>query len=141
MHLGERREVGGEESPRAAAGLDVGDDASASLGIAAVHQDTRAGLPEGGAGGEAVDLEVVTRIRDEGFHRSQALATAAYLADRIGSRLTGSPELKEANEWTRRQLADWGLANAHLEAWRFGRGWSFSRAVVAMSAIAGPRCG
>jgi hypothetical protein len=96
-------------APRAAAGLD------------------RAG------GGEAVDLEVVTRIRDEGFHRSQALATAAYLSDRIGSRLTGTPELKEANEWTRRQLAGWGLANAHLEAWRFGHGWSFSRAVVAMS--------
>jgi carboxypeptidase Q len=84
-------------------------------------------------GGEAVDLEVVTRIRDEGFHRSQALATAAYLSDRIGSRLTGTPELKEANEWTRRQLAGWGLANAHLEGWRFGHGWSFSRAVVAMS--------
>src|ERR1700674_4494399 len=90
----------------------------------------------GGGGGEAVDLEVVTRIRDEGFHRSQALATAAYLADHIGARLTGTPELKEANEWTRRQLAAWGLANAHLEAWRFGRGWSFSRAVVAMSPMA-----
>jgi len=91
-----------------------------------------AGL-DGAGGGEAVDLDVVTRIRDEGFHRSQALATAAYLSDRIGPRLTGTPELKEANEWTRRQLAGWGLANAHLEAWRFGRGWSFSRAVVAMS--------
>src|SRR6202049_2445866 len=99
-------------TPRAAAGLD------------------------GAGGGEAVDLEVVTRIRDEGFHRSQALATAAYLSDRIGSRLTGTPELKEANEWTRRQLAGWGLANAHLEAWRFGHGWSFSRAVVAMSPMA-----
>ena len=99
-------------APRAAAGLD------------------------GAGGGEAVDLEVVTRIRDEGFHRSQALATAAYLTDRIGSRLTGTPELKEANEWTRRQLAGWGLTNAHLEAWRFGRGWSFSRAVVAMSSMA-----
>src|ERR1700676_4075783 len=88
---------------------------------------------DGAGGGEAVDLGVVTRIRDEGFHRSQALATAAYLADRIGSRLTGTPELKEANEWSRRQLAGWGLANAHLEAWRFGRGWSFSRATVAMA--------
>ncbi|HXO43100.1 MAG TPA: M20/M25/M40 family metallo-hydrolase, partial [Thermoanaerobaculia bacterium] len=88
---------------------------------------------DGAGGGEAVDLEVVTRIRDEGFHRSQALATAAYLTDRIGPRLTGTPELKEANEWTRGQLAGWGLANAHLEAWRFGRAWSFSRAVVAMS--------
>jgi carboxypeptidase Q len=95
----------------------------------------RSGSSDGSSGGESVDLEVVTRIRDEGFHRSQALATAAYLTDRIGSRLTGTPELKEANEWTRRQLAGWGLANAHLEAWQFGRGWSFSRAVVAMSLL------
>jgi carboxypeptidase Q len=96
--------------------------------------------PDGAGGGEAVDLEVVTRIRDEGFHRSQALATAAYLTDRIGPRLTGTPELEEANEWTRGQLAAWGLANAHLEAWRFGRGWSFSRATVtmAMSPMAAP---
>jgi carboxypeptidase Q len=96
-----------------------------------------AGL-DGAGGGEAVDLEVVTRIRDEGFHRSQALATAAYLTDRIGPRLTGTPELKEANDWTRGQLAGWGLANAHLEAWRFGRGWSFSRATVAMAMAALP---
>ncbi len=114
----------------------------AALAVRAATPSTRsspAGAPraaaglDGAGGGEAVDLEVVTRIRDEGFHRSQALATAAYLADRIGSRLTGTPELKEANEWTRRQLAGWGLADAHLEAWRFGHGWSFSRATVAMA--------
>ncbi len=83
-------------------------------------------------GGDNVDLGIVTRIRDEGFHRSQVMATVGYLTDRIGPRLTGSPELKEANEWTRQQLASWGLANAHLEGWEFGRGWSFSRAVVTM---------
>ncbi|HEY6322760.1 MAG TPA: M20/M25/M40 family metallo-hydrolase [Thermoanaerobaculia bacterium] len=116
--------------------------ALAALAVRAATPSTRsspAGAPRAAAGldraggGEAVDLEVVTRIRDEGFHRSQALATAAYLTDHIGSRLTGTPELKEANEWTRRQLAGWGLANAHLEAWRFGHGWSFSRAIVAMA--------
>jgi hypothetical protein len=111
----------------------------AGRSAAASTRSSSAGAPragagaDGGGGGEAVDLDVVTRIRDEGFHRSQALATVSYLSDRIGPRLTGTPQLKEANEWTRRQLAEWGLANAHLEAWRFGRGWSFSRAVVAMA--------
>ncbi len=103
---------------------------AAARPTAGAPRDTSVG---GGGAAEAVDLQVVTRIRDEGFHRSQVLATAAYLTDRIGPRLTGSPALKEANEWTRGQLARWGLANAHLEAWRFGHGWSFSRAVVAMS--------
>jgi carboxypeptidase Q len=92
------------------------------------------GTGSNGAAGanDAVDLGIITRIRSEGFHHSQVMATIAHLTDYIGPRLTGTPELKEANEWTRHQLADWGLANAHLEGWEFGRGWSFSRAVVAM---------
>jgi carboxypeptidase Q len=94
---------------------------------------TPANAPAYGAGGDdAVDLGIITRIRNEGFHHSQVMATIAHLTDSIGPRLTGTPELKEANEWTRQQLAGWGLANAHLEGWEFGRGWSFSRAVVAM---------
>jgi carboxypeptidase Q len=33
--------------------------------------------------------------------------------------------MKRANEWTRDQLAEIGLVNAHLEAWGpFGRGWA-----------------
>jgi hypothetical protein len=47
------------------------------------------------------------------------------LLDTIGERLTGSPNLKRANQWTRDQLASFGLTNAHLEAWGpLGRGWS-----------------
>ena len=56
------------------------------------------------------------------------MATLSYLTDVIGPRLTGSPNMKRANEWTRDKLAAWGLANAHLEAWGpFGRGWSLKR--------------
>jgi carboxypeptidase Q len=117
----------------AALGAPGGGSATSSLPLSGGSAGAARSSTAAAAGGETVDLEVVTRIRDEGFHRSQALATIAYLADRIGARLTGTPELKEANEWARRRLAGWGLANAHLEAWGpFGRGWSFSRAVVAM---------
>ncbi|HEX7182964.1 MAG TPA: M20/M25/M40 family metallo-hydrolase [Thermoanaerobaculia bacterium] len=82
------------------------------------------------AAAEPIDLEMVSRIRDEGLHRSQVMKTARHLTDEIGPRVTGSPQMKEANEWTRKQLADWGLANAHLEAYPFGRGWSLSRVSV-----------
>ena len=59
---------------------------------------------------------------------AQVMATLSYLSDVIGPRLTGSPNLKRANEWTRDKLAAWGLANAHLEAWGpFGRGWTLKR--------------
>src|SRR5260370_17418264 len=45
--------------------------------------------------------------------------------DTRGERLTGSPNMKRANEWTRHQLPAAGLTNAHLEAWGpFGRGWA-----------------
>ncbi len=82
---------------------------------------------------EPVDWEMVNRIRDEGFHHSRVMATIEHLTDVIGPRLTGSPAMKEANEWTRQRLEEWGLENAHLEAWGpFGRGWTFSRAAVHM---------
>jgi len=72
--------------------------------------------------------DLVTRIRDEGLNRSQVMETLSYLSDVIGPRLTGSPNLRRANEWTREKLSSWGLTNAHLEAWGpFGRGWSLKR--------------
>jgi hypothetical protein len=76
----------------------------------------------------------IARIREEGLKHSQVMETLSYLSDVIGPRLTGSPNLKRANEWTRDQLTKWGLQNAHLEAWGpFGRGWSlkeFSAEVI-----------
>jgi carboxypeptidase Q len=70
----------------------------------------------------------VARIRDEGLNRSQLMPALSYLTDVIGPRLTGSPNLKRANEWTRDKLASWGLSHAHLEAWGpFGQGWSLKR--------------
>ncbi len=70
----------------------------------------------------------VQRIKDEGMNRSQVMQTLSYLSDVIGPRLTASPGMKRANEWTRDELMKWGLQNAHLEAWGpFGRGWTLKR--------------
>ena len=70
----------------------------------------------------------IERIKDEGMNRSQVMQTLSYLSDVIGPRLTASPNMKRANEWTRDLLTQWGLQNAHLEAWGpFGRGWSLKR--------------
>lgn len=81
----------------------------------------------------------ITRIKDEGMNRSQLMNTLSYLSDVIGPRLTDSPNMKRANEWTRDQLTKWGLQNAHLEAWGpFGRSWvlnEFSAQVIAPQAI------
>jgi carboxypeptidase Q len=74
---------------------------------------------------EKLDLETMARIRYEGFHDSKVMDFATGLMDSIGERLTGSPNMKRANEWTRDQLTAMGLSNAHLEPWGpFGRGWA-----------------
>lgn len=70
----------------------------------------------------------IERIKDEGMNRSQVMQTLSYLTDVIGPRLTASPNMKRANEWTRDQLTRWGLQSAHLEAWGpFGRGWQLKK--------------
>ena len=70
----------------------------------------------------------IARIKEEGEKRSQVMATLGTLTDVIGPRLSGSPALKRANEWTRDEMAKWGLENAHLEPWGpFGRGWTLKR--------------
>jgi hypothetical protein len=73
---------------------------------------------------ESLDLNMYQRIRNEGLNDSHVMEFAGALTDDIGPRLTGSPELKRANEWTRDTLAKLGLVNAHLEDWgEFGMGW------------------
>src|SRR5271165_5744747 len=53
---------------------------------------------------ETIDLVMYNRIRDEGLQHSHIMEYASALMDGIGPRLTGSPNLKRANEWTRDQL-------------------------------------
>ena len=73
---------------------------------------------------ECLDLNMYQRIRDEGLNHSHVMEFASALMDGIGPRLTGSPNLKKANEWTRDTLTKIGLENAHLEDWgEFGMGW------------------
>jgi carboxypeptidase Q len=91
-------------------------------------------LPPSLRAATASELDALGRIRDEGFRRSQVMKIVGHLTDNIGPRLTGSPQMKAANDWTLAKLKEWGLANAHLEPWEFGEGWSFSRAEVRMTA-------
>ena len=84
--------------------------------------------------GETVDLDAITRIKAEGFERSQVMDVAWWLTEVHGPRLTNSPQMRAAADWTVKKLTEWGLANAKLEPWganaEFGRGWSNERTVV-----------
>lgn len=64
------------------------------------------------------------KIRREATERSQIMRTLHYLTDVYGPRLTGSPNLKAAQDWVVTETTKWGLKNAHLEPWDFGHpGW------------------
>ena len=70
----------------------------------------------------------IQRIKNEGMNNSQVMRILSYLTDVIGPRLTNSPNMKRANEWTAAEMTKWGLQNARLEPWGpFGRGWSLKR--------------
>src|SRR5690606_21460896 len=76
---------------------------------------------------ERVDLDIVYRIKDEGLQRSQVMDTAWYLTDVHGPRLTNSPRMHQAADWTVARLKEWGIS-ARKETWgRFGRGWANER--------------
>lgn len=83
---------------------------------------------------DAPDLQTVSRIRNEGFRNSKVMEYAQGLTDGIGARLTGSPAMKKANEWTRDELTRMGLSNARLEPYTFGRGWEAESVMVRMLA-------
>jgi hypothetical protein len=70
-----------------------------------------------------VDTTTVARIADAGFNHSELAATAEYLTDRIGGRMTNSPAMREAERWTQERFRAWGLKNVRAEGFEFGRGW------------------
>ena len=79
----------------------------------------------GPATSQRMGPDAAKRIEDAAFSHSQIMEMVGYLTDVTGPRLTGSPNLKRAEEYARNELRDWGVANAHLESWGpFGRGWS-----------------
>jgi carboxypeptidase Q len=74
---------------------------------------------------ERINSDLNARIREEGLQRSQLMRTLHFLTDVYGPRLTGSPSLKAAGEWSVKTMESWGMKNAHLEPWDFGHpGWT-----------------
>lgn len=56
------------------------------------------------------------RIRAEAFRTHGAYVDLAWLCDRIGPRLSGSPQLDQAITWAQDRMKAAGLTNVHAEA-------------------------
>lgn len=75
------------------------------------------------------DADIYGRILQEGTENSKVMETLQVLTDVYGPRLTGSPQLKAAGEWAAARMTTWGMQNAALEPWDFGKpGWVNERA-------------
>ncbi len=81
---------------------------------------------------QAPDLVAVNGIFDQGFNHSQVMHTAAHLTDRIGGRMTNSPQMRETERWTQERFREWGLSDVRAEGFEFGRGWSIVRSDARM---------
>lgn len=71
---------------------------------------------------QSIDTTGSGAIIAQAMDHSQVMKTAEYLTDVIGPRLTSSPAMKRANDWTLQQFKGWGLTG-QLEPWTFGVAW------------------
>jgi hypothetical protein len=73
---------------------------------------------------ERVDEATSARLRSEELEHSKIMHTLHMLTDRYGPRVTGTPNHEAAAKWAIAEMTSWGMKNAHLEPWDFGRaGW------------------
>ena len=87
------------------------------------------------ADGAAPDLGLYQAIREEGLKRGQAMIYAAGLADGVGGRLMGSPNMRRAYDWSLARLRELGLSDPRLEPiGPFGLSWRQVRAWARMAA-------
>jgi carboxypeptidase Q len=99
---------------------------SPSRAPAAPKAQPRPGSDAGSSATEpSGEIKAVTQaILEEIDKRSELMANLEYLCDMIGPRLTGSPGLTKANEWTRDKFKQYGLAKPHLESWTIEKAWT-----------------
>ena len=84
---------------------------------------------------EPIDYQAIYKIKDEGLNNSEVMDIAWNLTEGTGPRLSGSPGLKRAYEWTSKTFEEWGLKNVKVEPWgEFGKGWEVKKSYVAMTA-------
>jgi hypothetical protein len=69
-----------------------------------------------------VDTIGVGRLLHQAMNRSEVMSNLRYLSDAIGPRLSGSPAMRRANEWTASRFKAYGLTAA-LEPYEFGVTW------------------
>ncbi len=63
------------------------------------------------------------KIAAEVEAHSELMKNLEYLTTQIGARLTGSPQMQQASDWTLKRFRDYGI-DAHLETAEVPHGWT-----------------
>ena len=70
------------------------------------------------------DWEMISKIREEGFQRSQVMDMAGYMTDVLGARLTLSQDMVRAQIWAKDKMEKIGLVNTVIEPFMdYGVAW------------------
>lgn len=75
-------------------------------------------------------VRIDKQIIDEAKDHSEIITNLTYLSDMIGPRLTGSANLRKANDWTAEKMKEYGLSNVHLEGCTIPVGWERGKATM-----------
>jgi carboxypeptidase Q len=74
------------------------------------------------------DAQTVENIKKEGLDNSHLMEYASWLTDVYGPRLTNTPNLMRAQQYTMKVFEEIGLEEIHLHKWGpFGTGWELKR--------------
>jgi carboxypeptidase Q len=76
-----------------------------------------------------VDTTGAGALIGQAMDHSEVMANLEHLTDIIGPRLTGSPAMRKANDWTLERFRSYGL-DAALESYRFGVSWQRGTATM-----------
>src|SRR5262245_21554044 len=82
------------------------------------------------AAGDKAALDLDSKIIADAQKTSEIMKNLGYLSDVIGPRLTGSANLKRANEWTAEVMKSYGLSNVRLEPWEIPVAWERGTATM-----------
>lgn len=75
------------------------------------------------------DTALISKLRTEGYDRSQVMNVLSMLTDANGPRLTGSGGYAKAAGYAKMTLESWGIKNVHFDYWEhdFGKGWELKK--------------
>jgi carboxypeptidase Q len=71
----------------------------------------------------AAAIALDQKLINDAKEGSEIMTNLSYLSDVIGPRLTGSANLKRANDWAYDKMKGYGLTNVELEPWELPVGW------------------